>query len=522
MVVKDREGNPDSRFLPRSTPSQLAIDSQGVMDFLDALEHHAIDIHSLVILRHGKVAAEGYWTPYAPEKPYTLFSASKTFTALGIGFAVQEGRIRMDDRVVSFFGEHLDGDVCEHMKQVTIRHLLTMSVGFDEDPHDFPFEGRTDWIRNFLTAYVPNEPGSRFVYSTHASYMLSAIVQKVTGCTLWDYLKERLFCPLSIRGEWWEESPQHISVGGWGLMLTTEDFARLGQFLLQKGSWEGRQLLDPGWVQEAVSAQVSNAAHPTSNPADAPDFHGGYGYQIWRLRKEDAYMASGGFGQYMMVFPKKDAVVAMTCGTHADHLFESVWNLLYPAFLEEKDDRSQTDEDARKRADADEKILFSRLASCQIPLPQGKAENRAVEERYGDVRYVFGRNRRGFRAMTFCFGGDVPEIFLETEDGDFRVSVGFGRWIEGTTGIRLEDTDTDWNVLYPEVSCAGAWEEDVFVLRMVFDHTPFYDTFRVAFCGPALEICAERNVWHYGEYIDPVLYVFRQEVAGEFRREKRK
>ena len=353
---------------PKQSPASLGIDSAGVERFLDALENEHIDIHSFLMIRHGKLAVEGYWTPYSPDKPYTLFSASKTFAAMGVGFAIQDGLLRTDDQVLLHFQEEVEAigadNICENMKKVTIWNLLTMTVGFEEDPHDFPFEGRTDWIRNFLTARVPHVPGSKFVYSTHASYMLSALVQKVTGKTLWAYLQEKLFTPLGITGEWWEESPQHISVGGWGLMLVTEDYAKIGQFLLQNGKWNGQQLLDADWVREAVSCQVSNRENPTPNSMDAPDFQSGYGYQIWRLRKEDAYMASGGFGQYVMVFPKKDAVVAMTCGTHEDHLFENIWKELYPAL---KDDAIP------------DQALQERMNRLSIPLPAGNAHHESME-----------------------------------------------------------------------------------------------------------------------------------------------
>ena len=173
---------------PKQSPASLGIDSAGVERFLDALENEHIDIHSFLMIRHGKLAVEGYWTPYSPDKPYTLFSASKTFAAMGVGFAIQDGLLRIDDQVLLHFQEEVEAigadNICENMKKVTIWNLLTMTVGFEEDPHDFPFEGRTDWIRNFLTARVPHVPGSKFVYSTHASYMLSALVQKVTGKTL--------------------------------------------------------------------------------------------------------------------------------------------------------------------------------------------------------------------------------------------------------------------------------------------------------------------------------------------------
>jgi len=496
---------------PKQSPASLGIDSAGVGRFLDALENANIDIHSLLIIRHGKLAAEGYWTPYSSEKPYTLFSASKTFTAMGVGFAVQEGLLRTEDKVVDHFSEEVEAigaeNICENMKKVTIRNLLTMTVGFEEDPHDFPFEGRTDWIRNFLTADVPHEPGSKFVYSTHASYMLSALVQKVTGKTLWAYLQEKLFAPLGITGEWWEESPQHISVGGWGLMLVTEDYAKIGQFLLQNGNWNGQQLLNADWVREAVSCQVSNRENPTPNPMDAPDFQAGYGYQIWRLRKKDAYMASGGFGQYVMVFPKKDAVVAMTCGTHEDHLFENIWKELYPAL---KDDKVETGDDM-----VADQALQERMSRLTIPLPVGNAHHEAMEKTYHQVTWQFESSRYGFEQISFDFSEEEPKITLTLPEGAFTVKAGFGRWIDGKTSILLEDTDTDLNAIYPDVSCAYAWEDGTLILKMVYDHTPFYDTFRIGFYDAVLKIKAQRNVWHYGETIDSALYGFCSKKAEE-------
>lgn len=493
---------------PKQSPASLGIDSAGVERFLDALENEHIDIHSFLMIRHGKLAVEGYWTPYSPDKPYTLFSASKTFTAMGVGFAIQDGLLRIDDQVLLHFQEEVEAigadNICENMKKVTIWNLLTMTVGFEEDPHDFPFEGRTDWIRNFLTARVPHEPGSKFVYSTHASYMLSALVQKVTGKTLWAYLQEKLFTSLGITGEWWEESPQHISVGGWGLMLVTEDYAKIGQFLLQNGKWNGQQLLDADWVREAVSCQVSNQENPTPNLMDAPDFQSGYGYQIWRLRKEDAYMASGGFGQYVMVFPKKDAVVAMTCGTHEDHLFENVWKELYPALKDDTADDMTSDQ-----------ALQERMSRLTIPLPVGNPHHEAMEKTYHQVTYQFENSRYGFQKISFDFSEEEPRVTLTLPEGAFTVKAGFGRWNDGKTSILLEDTDTDFNAIYPDVSCAYAWEDGALILKMVYDHTPFYDTFRIGFYDAVLKIKAQRNVWHYGETIDPVLYGFCPEKAEE-------
>jgi CubicO group peptidase (beta-lactamase class C family) len=487
---------------PRTSPGEVNVNSQRILDFLEEIRKKGIDLHSLMVIRHGKVAAEGYWTPYAPEKTYTLFSASKTFTALAVGFVYDEGLIAPERPVLEFFPEVRSEEVCPNMRKVTVHHLLTMNVGFEEDPHDFPFEEPdTDWIRNFFRADVPCEPGSHFTYSTHASYLLSAIVQRVTGRTVWAYLKEKLFGKLGFENEWWEESPQHISVGGWGLMVTTEDFAKLGQFLLQKGMWNGEQLLSRYWVQEMTSRQVDSKNHPVANPQDAADFHAGYGYQTWRCRKEDAYMASGGFGQHVIVLPRQDAVIAMTCGTHQDGYLTAFWEKLFPAF-------DLVQESAKEQ----EHILSERLKTLQIPYADGSSHNEKMEQYLDGRRYRLHRNKYGYTAVTFAFP-DVaeqssvePSVWFEMGEKKFQVKMEYRRWVDGITCIRTEETDTDWNVIYQDISACYAWDQDVLEIRTVFDHTPFYDTLRFVFEEEKVMIQAERNVWHYGETLDRGIY----------------
>ena len=201
-----------------------------------------------------------------------------------------------------------------------------------------------------------------------------------------------------------------------------------------------------------------------------------------------------------MVFPKKDAVVAMTCGTHEDHLFENIWKELYPAL---KDDAIP------------DQALQERMNRLSIPLPAGNAHHESMEKNYHQVVYQFENNRYGFQKISFDFSEKEPKITLTLPEGAFTVKAGFGRWIDGKTSILLEDTDTDLNAIYPDVSCTYAWEDGALILKMVYDHTPFYDTFRIGFYDAVLKIKAQRNVWHYGETIDPVLYGFCPEKAEE-------
>jgi CubicO group peptidase (beta-lactamase class C family) len=265
--------------LPRSTPEDQGVSSRAIAGFVDAVEKSHCKLHSVMLLRHGQVVAEGWWAPYAPAGPHMLFSLTKSFTATAVGLALGEGRLSLDDLVLSFFPDDAPAGVSENLAAMRVRHLLSMSTGHAEDPtpklHEHP---GGDWAQITLAQPVTYEPGTHFVYNSAASYLLSATVQKVTGVNTVDYLRRRLFGPLGIVETPWEVSAQGINVGGWGLSLTTENIARFGQLYLQRGVWRGQRLLPEGWVEVASSRQVSNGDDPES------DWAQGYGFQFWRCR----------------------------------------------------------------------------------------------------------------------------------------------------------------------------------------------------------------------------------------------
>ena len=212
--------------LVRSNPEAEGVSSESIISFIRAIEASKHEFHSFMFLRHGKVIAEGWWDPYKPELKHTLYSASKSFTSTAVGFAVTENRIRVSDKVVSFFPEYLPETVSPNLADMEIRDLLTMSAGQEPDPTHSLTASETNWIRGFLALPVVNDPGTKFLYNSMATYMLSAIVQKVTGEKIVDYLTPRLFEPLGISGMDWETDPAGINTGGWGLRLKTEDIAK--------------------------------------------------------------------------------------------------------------------------------------------------------------------------------------------------------------------------------------------------------------------------------------------------------
>ena len=217
--------------LPRALPKDMHVSSKKILDFINAIEENQLGLHSFMLTRKGTVIAEGYWNPYNEDSTHMLFSLSKSFTSTAIGFAVQEGLLHLSDRVISFFPDRLPCAPCENMQKMEIRHLINMCTGHDIEP---PLLGE-DRVYQFLTSYVALEPGSRFLYNTPATYMLSAILQTVTGQTVFEYLQPRLFGPLGIENIWWESCPKGINAGGFGLNLKTEDIAKFSVFLLQKG-----------------------------------------------------------------------------------------------------------------------------------------------------------------------------------------------------------------------------------------------------------------------------------------------
>jgi CubicO group peptidase (beta-lactamase class C family) len=231
--------------LPRATPESQGVTSAGSLEFIDALDRLE-HVHSVMVLRHGHVIAEGWWAPYQAERPHALFSISKSFTSTAIGLLVEERRLSLDDRVVDLLRDDAPSTVDDRLAALQVRHLLSMSTGQALDGLETA-DGVDGWARRILGVPVTHDPGTRFMYQTGATYLLAAIATRLTGERLLDQLTPRLLEPLGIDGATWERSPDGIDAGGFGLSMTTEDIAAFGQLLLQRGWWQGRSLVPSTW-----------------------------------------------------------------------------------------------------------------------------------------------------------------------------------------------------------------------------------------------------------------------------------
>ncbi len=315
---------PGRRRLPRSNPGSQDVSAGRIADFLDDVRRSGLELHSLMVVRHGVVVAEGWWDPYRADVVHELYSLSKSFTSTAVGFAAAEGLLSVDDPVLEHLPDAVPDRPHPNLERMRLRHLLTMTTGH-QDPTDGAVFPSRDWDRAFLALPVPHEPGTHFLYNTAATYLLSSIVQRRTGERLLDYLRPRLLEPLGIEGATWEQSPSGVDTGGFGLSVTTEDIACFGQLYLDDGVWRGHRVLPEGWVAEATRRH--NDSH-----IDSIDWAQGYGYQFWRCQPPGVYRGDGAFGQFCIVSPEQDAVIAITSGTpDLQGVLDRVWRHLLPA-----------------------------------------------------------------------------------------------------------------------------------------------------------------------------------------------
>lgn len=332
----------DIADLPRViTPAAL---NDSINNLFINAESDSIELHSIMVLQNGNVLYEKWLNGGSPDSLHILNSVSKTFTSIAIGMAVEEGKIKLDNKLISFFPDELPHNISENLAAINIRHLLTMTCGHAKD-HTYEMQQlakenpEMDWIKQFLNYPVEYTPGEVYCYNSVGTFMLSAIIQKVTGEKLFEYLNKRLFEPLGIKGACWTETNQGINYGGWGLYLKTEDLAKVGQLLLQKGKWKGEQLISEEWVLEMSKKQVLSSpaginsvelAKPEVIASADPDWIQGYGYQMWRCRN-NAFRADGARGQYIIVLPELEAVIAITANTmDMQEEINLIWRYVLP------------------------------------------------------------------------------------------------------------------------------------------------------------------------------------------------
>lgn len=470
LIARPVDGQHQGAF-QESTPEELGIKSSTIFELIEKFEQEVDAVHSLMILRHGKLVSQGWWAPYQAESPHVLHSLSKSFTSTGIGIAVDEGILSLDDPVLEFFPELSPQDPSWQMRAMRIRDLLTMNTGHRQEPR--LFNVKKNWVRTFLHSEVEFKPGTHFQYNSAATYMLSAILQKVSGERLVEYLDKRLFQPLGIEKPHWDLCPDGINTGGWGLRVTTEDIAKLGQLYLQKGIWNGRRILSESWTQKATQKQTSNGSNPMS------DWDQGYGYQFWMCR-HDCFRGDGAFGQYCIVIPEYDMVIAITSGaSNMGTIMNIIWDIMLPNIYNEALPSNPTSLER----------LNGKLNNLVLPTITSTIKDIPLSKN----AYKFNENKQGITFVSFENIKNQNIITFHTKNQSTKIQVGHQSFVRNNFKPILPFAANVGSTL----GAQGQWIEDnVFKMKLYFIESPASITYTLEFDDEGNQITIKSTPKH--------------------------
>ncbi|MEU3167036.1 serine hydrolase domain-containing protein [Streptosporangium sp. NPDC006930] len=427
-------------LLPRSTPAASGMSSRSIIALLDRLEAQSAECHSIMVVRHGHVVAEGWWAPYSAERPHLLYSVTKSFTSVAVGLAIADGLLSLDDRVVDVLPDHVPADISDQGRRVTVHHLLSMTAGHRTDSLDEAWRLEPgDLVKGFLRVPFPEAEGTRHAYDNPTTFLLARMVERVTGRGLPEFLDERLFAPMGVDHAEWDRVASGAAFGFQGLHLTTEAVAAFGELLLRGGLWGDRRLIPREWVELATRQHIETLQ--IEGWSENLDALRGYGYQFWMSRH--GYRADGAFGQFCLVVPSHDLVIAVTAAvTQGEAILDPLWECLLPG-LDQAD------------STRDDEILADRLRRLSLAPVPGSAEP-----------------RRSVKAGLDACAEDSPlpegtTVTVDPVDGGWIVGLG--------PSLDVEVGHGEWRESAPlgrPVVAAGAWQGDTFVADLYVITTP--------------------------------------------------
>ncbi|MBE6814996.1 MAG: serine hydrolase [Ruminococcaceae bacterium] len=438
------------------SPEEVGVSSKEIVEFLRDMKENKLEFHSFMVVKDGKVACELYRSPFNNETPHSVYSISKTVTAIAVGFAINEGLFSLDTRIVDVFPECIPEKVDGRIFKVTVRNLLTMTAGVS--PNLLLDKNKTDWLKEYFKSPFYGEPGT-FRYVNENVFVLSAMICKLSGETLREYLLPRLFLPLGIDFPEWETNQDGIEAGGWGLSLKLEDLAKIMYCLSNNGKVEKKQIIPENWVLEMTDA------HADTSICKNIDTNKGYGYCVWRNGGNSSYRANGMFSQFGIVFPEENAVlVCFGAIASEQEARDCIWRHFPKAFIEpDKKAKKPVYEDFYKIAD--EFKIDNPVVSIRS-LQEAKLNNKTIE-----LKRKVLLNLIGFPVsvipftVTFLNGkkaGNIDNINFTFKENECLMS-----WCEGaekntvTCGMdgHLRYGDITLGGVKYKVCCYAEWDE---------------------------------------------------------------
>ena len=456
--------------LRRSAPEEQGVSSAAILAFLAEVEAAGLELHGMMLMRNRHVVAEGWWWPYRADRVHITHSLTKSVTACAVGLAIDEGRFGLDDKVAGFFPQYLPADASANQRAMTVRDLLTMQTGHVVETSGSvwrPIE--TSWVAEFFKIPVPERPGTRFLYTSAASYMLSAIITRTTGQPMAEYLRPRLLEPLGIDNWRWDTSPGGISPGANGLTWTTAASLKLGDLHAQRGMWNGNRVLSDAWVRAATAKQVANKDD-------------GYGYQWW-MGPGGSYYALGLFTQLAIVFPAADATLAIFGAIDkSSRLKPIIWKHFPAAFGAATAGRTA----AAAELAAETKGLRLLPPLAAVTTPGGRARS---------GRYTVEANDQGVRWVSFDLSASMCDYRMADEHGEHRISAGLTDYVEQDTTMTGNRLHHEYRPATMRVVAGARWRDaDTLEMTWQFVESAFRDTVICRFHGNAVSVDRSVNV----------------------------
>jgi len=471
-----------------ATPESLGIPSAAIETFLEVLTDKKLCMHGFMLLRHGKVAAEGYWPPFGADKKHRIYSVSKSFTGLAIGRMITEGKLSLDSRPSDFFLEHLPKNPHRYVMEATVRDLLMMAT---YNPDQSYTVRDVDFVKTFFeSTQEKHKPGQIFSYDTAATTVLCAIIEKTTGMTMLEYMRP-VFEEIGFsKDAWCVETPEGRSWTGSGILCTMRDMARVGLFCINKGEWNGKQLINRNYMEEAMSKQIE-----TSMFEGASEMSYGYGYQFWCMR-DGGFAMNGMGGQFVFCMPKYGAMLVTTADLQghmgASDVVLSAFMKLLGSFVD-----NSLPEDALAL-----KSMEIRIKGLYIPVPNGENTTYISDGITGQT-YVLEDNKAGMKWLRFIIENEKCRFQYENASGEHELVFGMGRYEhqlfpEKYFGKRIGVRDTNYKSMG-----AAAWVNPNTLHAIIYAVDDHLGSIRFKFVFDGNDVCGymvKTAEWFFDEY----------------------
>ena len=455
-----------SDILSFVSPESQGVPSEAIISFMDDLARNNLNMHSFMLIRNEKILAECYWPFFNADKKHRMYSVSKSFTSVAIGMMIDEGRISLDDKVADFFPEYLPDEPHPYILQATIRHLLMMSTF---NPSNSYNQNDHDWVATFFQdPREKHEPGSLFSYDTAATVVLCAIIEKLNDMPMLEYMRNILDETGISEDIWCIKTPEGRSWTGSGILCTTRDFAKFGLLCMNKGGWNGKQLISREYMEAATSFQIDNSIRGLGT-----EFRCGYGYQFWCLR-DGGFACFGMGGQLALCLPSRNLLLITTADNQA---IANAIDLIIEAFFRLTEKTEDITLPENKEA---QKKLEDKISTVSTPLPAGSTTtvNAAL---YSGVRYSMDDNNMGIKWMIFDIHPKKCILHYENMTGEHSITFGLGDYFfqkfpEKYFGVQIGIEDTNYDTI-----ASGAWTDENTLSCIVYAIDDYFGSIHVTF-----------------------------------------